>query len=160
MVSYTITQHAVAFPSKLLASEGGAHIYNVQLTANMDNGTIIGRGAYLSLDLYEQAAAPNGFTAVIREKAPNGNWRVEVTANPNHALLVYSIPEIAEDWTNKWKKYSNFYNAQGDQTRAYDLCVGDMFEVSAEGFSGTPVAGKTLTVSSASATLGKLVVAA
>ena len=52
---------------------------------------------------------------------------------------------IAEDWTNTWKKESNFYNANGDVVRGYDLHKGDVFEVSADGFDGEPAEKATVT---------------
>ena len=39
----SVTKHGVFFPSKILAENGGEHIFDVKLTAAMDNGTIIGR---------------------------------------------------------------------------------------------------------------------
>ena len=41
---------------------------------------------------------------------------------------------------------SNFYNANGDIVRAYELYKGDVFELSKEGFTGTPAKGKTVTI--------------
>lgn len=52
---------------------------------------------------------------------------------------------IAEDWTNTWKKESNFYNAKGDVVRGYALHKGDVFEVSVEGFDGQPAEKVTVT---------------
>ena len=149
-IKHTIARHASAFPSKVLAHEGGAHIFNVQLTNDCDNGNIIRKGDYASLDLYKENATPaSTMTGVIVGAATNGNWYVEITANPDHELFVYQVPMIAEDWTNNFKKESNFYNAAGSVVRAYDLCVGDIVEVSAEGFStNTPQAGKKVTVAS------------
>lgn len=143
-IKYSIEKHAVAFPSKLLAQNGGKHIYNVELATDTDNGNLVARGAFIDLDLYEEAAATT-FEGVIQKKAANGNWYVEVK-NPGDALFVYMQAFIAEEWTNKFKKESNFYNAAGETVRAYELAVGDVFEVSAEGFTGTPEAGKTVSV--------------
>ena len=143
-IKYSIEKHAVAFPSKLLAQNGGKHIYNVELATDTDNGNLVARGAFIDLDLYEEAAATT-FEGVIQKKAANGNWYVEVK-NPGDALFVYMQAFIAEEWTNKFKKESNFYNAAGETVRAYELAVGDVFEVSAEGFNGTPEAGKTVSV--------------
>ena len=53
---------------------------------------------------------------------------------------------IYEEYTTRMTYESNFYNASGDIVRAYELYKGDIFELSAEGFTGTPVKGKTLTV--------------
>ena len=143
-IKYNIEKHAVAFPSKLLAQNGGKHIYNVELATDTDNGNLVARGAFIDLDLYEEAEATT-FEGVIQKKASNGNWYVEVV-DPGDALLVYMQAFISEEWTNAWKKESNFYNAAGDTVRAYELAVGDVFEVSAEGFDGTPEAGKTVSV--------------
>lgn len=138
-IRYEIEKHAVAFPSKLLAQNGGKHIYNVVLSTDTDNGNLIARGEWDSLDLYKEAAVTT-FEGVVREQAANGNWYVEVT-DPGDALFVYQQPVIAEEWTNTFKKTSNFFNAAGDRVRSYELAVGDVFEVSAEGFSKVPTKG-------------------
>ena len=143
-IKYSIEKHAVAFPSKLLAQNGGKHIYNIELATDTDNGNLVKRGSFIDLDLYEEDTAAT-FEGVIQKQAANGNWYVEVV-NPGDSLLVYMQAFIAEEWTNKFKAESNFYNAAGDVVRGYELAVGDVFEVSAEGFTGTPEAGKTVSV--------------
>lgn len=144
-INYDIT-HAVAWPSKLKSQECG-HIYNVELSEDCDNGAIIARGEWLELDLYAEAAA-SGFEGIIRGKAANGHWYVEVTkCDPTTSLFVYMQPFIAEEWTNKFKDERRWFNAKGDVVRAYELAVGDIFELSEEGFEGTPVAGATVSVS-------------
>lgn len=143
-IKYSIEKHAVAFPSKLLAQNGGKHIYNIELATDTDNGNLVKRGSFIDLDLYEEEAAVT-FEGVIQKQAANGNWYVEVV-NPGDSLFVYMQAFIAEEWTNKFKAESNFYNAAGDVVRGYELAVGDVFEVSAEGFTGTPEAGKTVSV--------------
>ena len=143
-IKYSIEKHAVAFPSKLLAQNGGKHIYNIELATDTDNGNLVKRGSFIDLDLYEEDTAAT-FEGVIQKQAANGNWYVEVV-NPGDALFVYMQAFIAEEWTNKFKAESNFYNAAGDVVRGYELAVGDVFEVSAEGFTGTPEAGKTVSV--------------
>lgn len=143
-IKYSIEKHAVAFPSKLLAQNGGKHIYNIELATDTDNGNLVKRGSFIDLDLYEEEAATT-FEGVIQKQAANGNWYVEVV-NPGDALFVYMQAFIAEEWTNKFKAESNFYNAAGDVVRGYELAVGDVFEVSVEGFTGTPEAGKTVSV--------------
>lgn len=143
MIYYEISKHAVAFPSKLVAQQGGEHIYNIELKNDTDNGQLVARGKFLDLDLYEEGIVTE-FEGVIQKQAANGNWYVEVT-KPGDALFVYMQAFIAEDWTNTFKKESNFYNAKGDTVRGYALHVGDVFEVSAEGFTGTPAAEATVT---------------
>ena len=44
------------------------------------------------------------------------------------------------------KADSAFYNANGDVVRSYPLFPGDTFELSAVGFSGTPVIDAAVTV--------------
>ncbi len=152
MVRYEIEQHAVAFPTKLLAQNGGKHIYNVQLETDTDNGNLIARGDWIELDLYKEAAVTS-FSGIVRDKAANGHFYVEVV-DPGDALFVYNVPRISEEWTNTWKKESNYFNGADEVARSYELAVGDIFEVSVEGFTATPeigatvsgVAGKKLTI--------------
>jgi len=145
-----MTKHAVAFPSKVLAGSMGAHIYNVTLSTAADNGNVIGRGAWNSFDNYAEAAAPNGITGKIVDQAANGNWYVEITAVPANAeaLIVYNSPIIPHESPRELADLSNFYNAAGEVVKAYVCTLGDIWEVSAEGFTGTPAKNKTLTVAS------------
>ena len=144
MIRYEIEKHAVAFPSKLLAQTYGKHIYNIELASDTDNGNLVARGDFLDLDLYAEAEVTE-FAGIIRKQAANGNWYVEVVT-PGDALFVYMQAFIAEDWTNTFKKESNFFNAAGETVRGYELAVGDVFEVSAVGFDGEPVEGATVSV--------------
>lgn len=153
-IKYAIEKHAYAFPSKLLATHYGKHIYNVQLTSDTDNGNLIKRGNWLSLDLYEEEAVTE-FAGIIRGQAANGNWYVEVV-NPGDALFAYNVPLIAEDWTERFKNLHNFYMTEDEVARAHELAVGDVFELSVEGFEGVPAAGKSIT----GVTAKKLVVGA
>ena len=141
----TATKHAVAGSSKLKATTAG-HIYNIQIEADLDNGSIVAKGDYVKPEVYK-AKDSTGFAGVILDQAANGNWYVEVTT-PGDALLVLQVPLIYEEYTTAMQHESNFYNANGDVVRAYELYAGDIFELSKEGFSGTPAKGKTLTVTS------------
>ena len=145
VVSYTISQHAVAYPSKVLAAEGGKHIYNIQLTNDCDNGNFIAKDAWLSFDLYSEKAATT-FAGIVRQQAANGNYYVEVVT-PGDALFVCNIDDHAEEWTNTWKKESNAYNEAGSVVRAYELAVGDIVEISAAGFTATPTVGDAVELS-------------
>lgn len=135
-IDITIAKHATAGVSKLLATYGGAHIYNVTLSTAADNGNIIGRGAMVSLDNYAEAA-PTTFKGKVVWQAANKNWYVEVIEAKN-ALLVYNVPMIECECSHKVQREENFYNAAGDVVRAHELKEGDIFEVSAAAFSGTP----------------------
>ena len=138
------TKHAVAGSSKLKATECG-HIYNIQAADDIDNGCIVGKGDYVAPEYYAEAAAGT-FTGKIIEKAANGNFYVEVETAEN-AYLVLSVPLIYEQYTTRMQEESNFYNAAGDLMRCYELVTGDIFELSAEGFSGTPEKGSSVSVS-------------
>lgn len=144
-IAYSIEKHAIGFPTKVLAAEGGKHIYNVKLTNNCDNGNFIARNAWLGLDLYSEKAATK-VEGTVRELAANGNYYVEIT-DPGDALFVCNVAINAEDWTNNWKKESNFFNAAGDVVRGYELAVGDVVEISAEGFAGTFAVGDAVELS-------------
>lgn len=137
MINMNISQHAVAFPSKVLASNGGAHIFNITLTEDVDNGFFVAKGAWQELDRYAQAKVTPETTAigVVRDVAANGNYYVEITADLGAALFVYQVPMIEEEYSNVFKKESNFYNANGDTVRAYELKIGDIIEVSAAAFA-------------------------
>lgn len=136
-IRYTIEQHASAFPSKVLAREGGKHIYNVKLTNDCDNGNFIARDAWLGLDLYSEKAATK-VEGIVREVAANGNFYVEIT-DPGDALFVYQVPMIEEEYSNAFKVETNFFNAKDSVVRAYELAVGDVVEISAAGFTAKPV---------------------
>ena len=138
MVQFSIAKHAVAFPSKVLASNGGKHIYNIQLAEAsgkfVDNGWFVGKGDFVELDLYK-AKSPTTFEGKVVAVAANGNYYVEVV-NPGDALFVYNVPMIEETYNNNFKKESNYTNAPKQVVRAYELAVGDIVEISADGFDG------------------------
>ena len=100
----------------------------------MDNGWFVGKGEFVELDLYK-AAAPTSFEGKVVGKANNGNFYVEVVT-PGDALFVYQVPMIEETYSNTFKKESNYTNAPTQVVRAYELAVGDVVEISADGFSG------------------------
>lgn len=138
MIQVNIAKHAVAFPSKVLASKGGKHIYNIQLAEAsdkfVDNGWFVGKGDFVELDLYK-AVAPTSFEGTVVGVAANGNYYVEVKSAEN-ALFVYQVPMIEETYNNTFKKESNYTNAPTQVVRSYELAVGDIVEISADGFDG------------------------
>ena len=138
MIQVNIAKHAVAFPSKVLASKGGKHIYNIQLAEAsdkfVDNGWFVARGDFVELDLYK-AKAPTTFEGKVVGVAGNGNYYVDVV-DPGDALFVYQVPMIEETYNNNFKKESNYTNAPTQVVRSYELAVGDIVEISADGFDG------------------------
>lgn len=137
------TKHAVAGSSKLKATVAG-HIFNIKIDEDLDNGTLVAKGDYVAPEVYK-AKDSTGFAGVILDRAANGNWYVEVT-EPGDALLLLNVPLIYEEYTKSMQHESNFYNAADDIVRAYELYKDDIFELSAEGFEGTPEKGKAVTV--------------
>ena len=139
------TKHAVAESTKLKATQIG-NIWNIEAKDAIDNGRIVKKGKYLRPEVYQEDTATT-FAGKIIEKAANGAYRVEVTAIGNGEGLVLSVPLIYEEYTTKMQEESNFFNAKGDILRVYELYVGDVFTLSADGFDGVPEVNKTVSVS-------------
>lgn len=140
--------HGYGFPSKLLAGIGGAHIFNVTLTAAHDNGTLVARGAWNSFDNYTEGTIgnTNDFAGVIREANiddPENLFYCEVTADTD-LLFVYDAP-ISEYEQEEFQDLALYYNKAGETVKAYSLRKGDIIMLSKKLFNGTPTAGKTLT---------------
>lgn len=154
MIDFAITfTHNEAFPSKLLAASGGGHIYDIQLTADHDNGVLVGRGSYIKLGTYQETTAPNTFAGIIREQAANGNWYVEVTA-ATEALWIL-MPEISPyEAIPETVNPKAWVNKAGDTVKGYSLTKGDIFEMSAEGFTGIPAVNKSVTFASGKYVVG------
>lgn len=141
-IDLTIGTHATSGVSKLLATHGGAHIYYVVLSTDADNGNLIARGDADTFDRYEEAT-PTSFKGIIQWQAANGNYYVEVTEETD-ALLVYNEPVSPYSTPAGAKSEKAFYVKAGEVARAHELKVGDIFELSAEGFNGTPAVGATI----------------
>ena len=139
--------HAVAGSTRLKATTAG-HIYNIEAAADIDNGCIVGKGEFLRPEVYAEAAASATFAGKIIGQAANGNFYVEVTACEENDCLVLTVPLLYENFVTENQDEANFYNEKGDILRCYQLHVGDVFELSAVGFTGTPATGKTVSVAS------------
>ena len=144
MIRYSIEQHATAYPSMMLAVNGGKHMYSLLLDKDTDNGQVVAKDKWQGHQYYSVKDSTD-VEGVILDQAQNGNWYVEIT-NPGDGIFVYQVPMIAEEWTNTFKKESNFYNEAGDIVRGYEMAKGDIVEVSELGFEGTPVKGAAVTV--------------
>ncbi len=145
-IRFEIEKHAYCFPTKVLAGNGGEHILNIELTNDADNGTIVAVGDYVSFDNYKEAEAPAEFAAKIIDKAADGNFYVEVV-EPADAVLICEVVDIAEqNYDSRFKAVKNFFNEKGDVVRGYVLHKHDIYELSEEGFEGTPEVGKTVTI--------------
>ena len=147
------TKHAVAESTKLKATQIG-NIWNIEAKEAIDNGRIVKKGKYLRPEVYQEDTATT-FAGKIIEKAANGAYRVEVTAIGDGEGLVLSVPLIYEEYTTKMQEESNFFNAKGDILRVYELYVGDVFTLSADGFDGVPEVNKTVSVSDKKVKVGE-----
>lgn len=144
MIKYQIEKHGVCYTSKVLAAQGGKHIYNIKISANRDNGAVVAKGAWGGMEYYEEKASSD-VAGVVLEQAANGNWYVEIT-NPGDGIVLRNVPIIAEEFTKNFQKEENFFNGQGEIVRGYELAVGDILELSEACFTGVPQAKKTLTI--------------
>lgn len=150
MIQMNIVKHGTAYPSKIKSRECG-HIYNIQLDEAAlgfcDNGWFVGKGKFIELDLYEEAA-PGAVSGTVVGKAANGNYYVEITSCDEGTLFVYQVPMIEEEYSNRFMLESNYTNAPDQVVRAYELCYGDIIELSAEAFATEPAkADSSVTVS-------------
>ena len=145
-IRFEIEKHHICFPSKLLAGNGGAHIYNIVLSEDTDNGTIVSKGDYVSFDQYKAGTAPAKYEAVITEQAADGNWYVEVV-EPADAILIDEVEDNPYgNYDSRFTDPANFFNEKGKVVRGYSLVKGDVYELSEDAFTGKPVAGKKVTV--------------
>ena len=114
----TGTEHVVAESSRLKATTAG-HIYDLKVTKDTDNGTIVCVGNHVEGQVFEAKAYVAG------EKP----------------FLILTSP-LAYNGKKSWSDEKYFFNAEGEIARAYELHVDDIFTVSAEAFVGTPVVGQ------------------
>lgn len=142
-IKYTIEKHAVVGTGRLLATNGGAHIYDIVAGEDRDNGSIVGLGDYAD-GAYKEADATT-FSGKILEKLPNGNFKIQVT-DADNAWLIATVPMIYEEYSSIWQDEANFYNLSGSKMTAIELKKFDEFEVSPEGISGEAAASKTVNV--------------
>lgn len=152
-IRYEVEKHTVCNIGNLLAQNYGEHMFSFKLEKDTDNGRVVKVGDWNSLDQYSVAEA-TAIDAEIVEKMANGNFMVLVR-DPKDCVLIYQKPLIAEESPRKLTLLSNFFNEAGDVVRGYGLHKFDRFELSAEGFEGTPVKGAKITTIQD----GKLVVA-
>lgn len=144
---YSFTDYPVAGVSKLLATYGGAHILNVEVPEDEEfwNGKLVCAGAMKSFDLYEaESADAETVDMEIVAKAANGNYYVQVNEDTD-VLLVYNPPVVEAEFTKDAASEKHFYLAAGEVGRCHCLKKWDVFELSADGFSGTPGVGATIT---------------
>lgn len=110
----TYTKHGVVELSTLVATHGGAHIYNAVADVDVDNGSVAKLGKYVEFDYF----------------------KAEVPAVADAVLLVATEPKIYAEYTKKMQEESNFYNGKGEIMQLDDMARYDRFALSAEAFDG------------------------
>lgn len=116
--------HAVCESSLLKATTAG-HIYSLKCDADYDNGSIVAVGDWVEGQVFATKAYAAGEHPILILSAPTGY----------HTESKYMTEE----------KY--FYNEKGEIARGYELYVGDIYTLSEDGFTGTPVVGKFIDAS-------------
>ena len=153
MIDVSTKKHGTGFMAKMLAGFGGAHQFNVTLAKNHDNGELILRGNWNSIDNYdEDVAGTITFAGVIREAAAEGGYYVEATADTD-ALFVYNTP-INPYAEKEFNDPALYFNEAGSVVRAAQIKKGDIMTISENLFSGKVVPGKAVSFAD-----GKYVVA-
>lgn len=143
MIDVSTNKHTVAFAAKVASASGSPHQFNMIISADTDNGALCTLGDYVAFDTFNAAAAPATFAGKILEKTPNGNWWIMVTKAAG-AIFLYNTPKSPYPERDLRDEHL-FYNGRDEgAVRGYTLIDTDIIEISAEGFSGTPVAGKVV----------------
>ena len=139
--------NAYCFPTKIASGQSG-HVLNIVLTAEADNGSIVTTSAdsYVSFDQYTEEAAPAGYEAKIVDVAADGNFYVQVVEPADAILICEVVDNPYTNYDSRFKDSKLFTNAAGSVVRGYCLSKFDIYELSEEGFDGTPEVGKTVTI--------------
>lgn len=123
---FTADKHVVCESSLLKATVTG-HIYSLKAHKQMDNGSIVARGAWAEAQVFNSKDYAEG-------EAP---------------LLVLTTPIGYNSDRRTYQDECYFFNAQGEIMRAYELCEGDIFTVSdiaITALAGAPVVGNYVAV--------------
>ena len=145
-------KHAVAWVANVLASVYGAHIKNVRIKEDRDNGSICTLGQYTAMDQYDEAEANAGeFQAFVREYLPAyDGWLVEIT-KAGDAWFMYNTPIIEDGVAGDPESMADtrFFNAKDELVRSYKLTDHDFIIITEDGIdenSKTIEAGAELTI--------------
>lgn len=118
----------VVCESSLLKATGTGHILSLKAHKDMDNGSIVSRGAWVEAQVFESKNYVEG-------ESP---------------LLVLTTPIGYNSDRRSYQDECYFFNAAGEIMRAYELCENDIFTVSDIAITalGTaPVIGNYVSVS-------------
>ena len=141
-IDMNTTRHAKGYPSNVLAQRNGEHMPSVVLSSDTDNGMIVGIGDWDHMDVFKEAT-PTAVEGKIVAQNVDGTYLVLITKADN-AAFVYQKPMNAVETPKSLTDEQVMVNKKGDVVRTYVLHYLDRIAVSAEGFSGTPAVGKTV----------------
>lgn len=133
-VKRSYTNHAIAFPTKVLAAEGGEHILNVVLDKDRDNGEMVEIDECNGLDNYSIKDTTSATGEVIHI-ADNGMAMIEITSTAE-VVFIYMDPINPYAATRADKNDHYFYNEKGDVVKGYILHKRDVVSTSIENFTG------------------------
>lgn len=98
-IKFELSKFPVAFPAKVIARDGGAHMYSIQHDGDLWNGAVIAKGDYKALDLYTEGTATK-INAKVVGQAANGNYYVEITKDsPALRHLSFTIHQLSRNST-------------------------------------------------------------
>lgn len=126
------------FPSKVFAVENG-HVFNMTLAKDRANGELAVRDVttWNSFDNYnEDTSGTIEFSGAIRGQAANGKYYVEVYSVSQDVVVIYNSP-VSEYSEREFQDENLFYNKAGEVAQGIPLQRGDIFELSANAFTGT-----------------------
>lgn len=112
-------KHAVAESSLLKATKVG-HIYSLKCHEDLDNGSIVSVGDWVSAQVFNSKEYVAG----------------------EHPVLILTPPLGYNSDRKEYQDEHYFYNAKGEVARGYELVDGDIYTVSADIFEGEPAVGK------------------
>ena len=112
-------KHCVAESSLLKATQVG-HMYSLKCHEDLDNGSIVCVGDWVTAQVFASKAYVAG----------------------EQPVFVLTPPLGYNSDRREYQDECYFYNAAGEVARAYELYVGDIFTVSEDMFEGTPEVGK------------------
>ena len=145
----TIEQHGWAYPSRMLSTTDGAHVYDLQVEgAALDNGCIVAVDFTKYKGFHKFGYKDStGVEAVVVDQTNEGDWIIVVT-KPTDGVLVRTVPMVYQEGIPSIGE-RNFYNEVGDVATGLKLSEGDFFVASPKCFTAAKVEiGATVSVES------------
>lgn len=124
------TKHAVIRTDLMTGTDVAADLRSVRYLADGATPTNIDNGCLVLLD-----GLMDGERELYKGLTPAAD-------SPKKNLVVIATPEIMYD--ERLKGLVNFYNVAGSNCRGYVLHENDIFSVTAEALTGTPVVGSII----------------